>query len=109
MFAVSITAGVRHGMMEQTWRFWNEQVLFDKRHVPGFREAVVLLGQDHRSIREISLWESREHADAILGNRWRPEVSRAFDYLLTGPPVVECFDAISVGPLMGTGPFTGVM
>lgn len=107
MFALSMQVRVKPGMMEETWKSWDRNILHSKNHLPGFNGAVILVGRDNGTIKEITLWESEAHATAVFESDWAQHQFYTFGHLLVGPPVFEVFDAVTVSPRMEL--FAGVM
>jgi len=55
---------------------------------PGFRDAILLAGNDDLDMTSISLWESKEEADSY-STKGYPEILKSIENVLDGAPKVR--------------------
>jgi heme-degrading monooxygenase HmoA len=70
----------------------SEQVLPLLRKQKGFRDEIALT-HDNTSVNAISLWDSKEAAEAYDTSAY-PEVLKSMDKLIEGAPKVRTYDVV---------------
>ncbi len=92
MFARNISLRLKSNTLPIFTKTLEEQILPMLRKQPGFRDEIVLESEDTH-VTAISLWDSREHADAYEKSAY-PQVLRSLEKLLDGEPKVRVVTVI---------------
>jgi heme-degrading monooxygenase HmoA len=88
MFARNVAISLKpNALTEFTQKLENEVVpVLRKQH--GFRDEIILLSQDNIHVHAISLWDSREAAEAYDKAAY-PQVLKSLETLVAGSPKVR--------------------
>lgn len=88
MFARTVAFSLKpNSVAEFTLKFESDVLPLLQRQ-PGFRDEFVLLSDDNTHGHAISMWESREHADAYDKKSY-PQVMAALETVVVGTPKVR--------------------
>ena len=74
--------------------------MFDREILPllqkqnGFNDEVVFVDQDGRQVLAISLWDSKESADAY-SREFYPQVLKSLERVIEGAPQVREYEVVS--------------
>lgn len=88
MFARNVAFSLKPGSAPEFSQKFESEVLPLLQKQDGFREEFVLLGDDNVHGHAISLWESREHADAYDKKAYAL-VLQALEKVVVGVPKVR--------------------
>jgi heme-degrading monooxygenase HmoA len=88
MFARSTSIRLKKDTAAEFANLFGEIVLPALQKQPGFRDAMLLDGNDGLYMTSISLWESKEDADSYNAKGY-PEILKSLDNVLDGPPKVR--------------------
>ncbi|MGE5056753.1 MAG: antibiotic biosynthesis monooxygenase family protein [Acidobacteriota bacterium] len=69
-------------------KLFEEVVMPALQKQPGFRDAILLAGNDGLYMTSISLWESKEEADSY-NTKGYPEILKSLEKVVDGPPKVR--------------------
>ena len=88
MFARNVAFSLKPNSVPEFTHKFETEVLPILQKEAGFRDEFILLGDDNIHGHAISLWESREYAEAYDKKSY-PQVLAALDTLLVGSPKVR--------------------
>src|ERR1700712_1713543 len=94
MFARNVSLRLKPGKLNEFTRTFDKEVLSILRKQPGFREEITFASPGEMELTAISLWDTKEHADAYNASAY-PKVLQAADEMLDGPPRVQNLNVIS--------------
>jgi steroid delta-isomerase-like uncharacterized protein len=95
MFARNVSLRLKPGKLNEFTRTFDKEVLPILQKQPGFREEILsstLPGETE--LTAISLWDSKEHADAYNTSAY-PKVLQAINAMLDGAPKVQNLNVVS--------------
>ncbi len=93
MFARNVAFSLKPDSVPEFSRKFENEVLPLLQKQDGFREEFVLLSDDNVHGHAISLWESREHADAYEKKAY-PQVLHALEMVVVGTPKVRISNVV---------------
>jgi heme-degrading monooxygenase HmoA len=93
MFARNVAFSLRPNSVPEFTQKFEAEVLPLLQKQAGFRDEFVLLGDDNIHVHAISLWESREHADAYDKKAY-PQVLQALEKIVVGAPKVRISNVV---------------
>jgi len=82
MFARNVSIRLKPGKLNEFTRTFDEEVLSILRKQPGFREEITFASPGEMELIAISLWDTKEQADAYQKDTF-PQVSKILEPLLT--------------------------
>ena len=94
MFARNIAFSLQPNSVPEFTQKFETVILPLLQKQAGFREEFVLLGDDNIHVHAISLWESREHAEAYDKTDY-PQVLETLAKVVTGTPKVRTSNVVS--------------
>jgi steroid delta-isomerase-like uncharacterized protein len=94
MFARNVSLRLKPGKLNEFTRTFDKEVLSILRNQPGFREEIICALPGEVELIAISLWDSKEHADAYNASAY-PRVLQALNTMLNGAPKVQNLNFIS--------------
>jgi steroid delta-isomerase-like uncharacterized protein len=94
MFARNVSLRLKPGKLNEFTRTFDKEVLSILRKQPGFREEIVCASPGEVEFTAISLWDSKEQADAYNASAYS-KVLQALNTMLDGAPKVQNLNVIS--------------
>jgi steroid delta-isomerase-like uncharacterized protein len=94
MFARNVSLRLKPGKLNEFTRTFDKEVLSILRKQPGFREEITFAMPGDVELIAISLWESKEQADAYNASAY-PKVLQALHAMLDGAPKVQSLNVMS--------------
>lgn len=94
MFARSVALRLRPNTLNEFQRAFDAQVIPMLRKQPGFKDVITLAMTGGADVIAISLWESREHAEAYHAAGY-PPVIKSLEPLLDGSPKLRVSDIVN--------------
>jgi steroid delta-isomerase-like uncharacterized protein len=94
MFARNVSIRLKPGKFNEFTRTFDEEVLSILRKQPGFREEITFASPGEMELIAISLWDTKEQADAYNASGY-PKVLQAVNDMLDGAPTVQNLNVIS--------------
>jgi heme-degrading monooxygenase HmoA len=94
MFARNVSLRVKPNTMSEFTRTFDRGVLPLLRKQNGFQDEILLAGPGGLDVVAISLWDSKEHAEAY-NTAGYPEVLKILNSVLDGTPKVQVSNVIS--------------
>ena len=88
MFARNVSIRLKKDSAPEFTTLFGEIVLPTLQKQPGFRDAILLAGNDGLYMTSISLWESKEEAESY-NSKGYPEILKSLDSVLDGAPKVR--------------------
>ena len=101
MFARNVAFSLKPNSLPGFKQTFETQVLPLLQKQAGFRDEFVLLGEDNIHVHAISLWESREHAEAY-DQKIYPQVLATLAEMVVSPPKVRISNVVSSTASMTT-------
>jgi heme-degrading monooxygenase HmoA len=96
MFARNVAFSLKPGSVSEFSQTFESEILPLLQKQDGFREEFVFLKEDNVHGHAISLWESREHADAYDKGAY-PQILQALERVVVGVPRVRTSSVIHSG------------
>ena len=93
MFARNVAFSLQPNSLSEFTQKFESVVLPLLQKQAGFREEFVLLNDDNIHVHAISLWESREHAEAYDKKAY-PQVLEALEKIVVGAPKVRTSNVV---------------
>lgn len=93
MFARNVSIRLKPNTLKDFNQTFEKEVIPTLRKQPGFRDEIALLGDD-TYVTAISLWDSKEQAEAYNTNAY-PAVLKSMDKFIDGAPKVRVSNVIS--------------
>jgi heme-degrading monooxygenase HmoA len=87
MIARNVSIRLKKDTAIEFTKLFGEIVLPALQKQPGFRDAILLAGDDDLDMTSISLWESKEEADSYSTKEYH-EILKSLENLLDGTPNV---------------------
>jgi steroid delta-isomerase-like uncharacterized protein len=106
MFARNVSLRLKPGKLNEFTRTFNQEVLAILRQQPGFREEITFASPGEMELTAISLWDSKEQADAYKAAGY-PKVLQAVNEFLDGAPRVQNLNVIN-STIQHTGSGSGM-
>ncbi|MFL6436992.1 MAG: hypothetical protein ACJ71Q_05385 [Terriglobales bacterium] len=94
MFARNVSVHLKPNTLNDFKQTFEKEVIPMLRKQAGFRDEITLAGDNDAYVTAISLWESKEQAEAYNSNTY-PTVLKTLDKFLDGPPKVRVSSVIS--------------
>jgi len=94
MFARNVSIRLKPGKLKEFTRTFDKEVLSILRKQPGFRDEITFVSPGEVELIAISLWDSKEQADAYNASEY-PKVLKAVNTMLDGTPKVQNLNVIS--------------
>jgi quinol monooxygenase YgiN len=94
MFARNISIHLKPNMLADFSGAFEKQIVPMMRKQAGFRDEMVFAGDNTNNVTAISLWDTKEHADAYATSTYA-DVVKALDKFLDGPPKVRVMTVIN--------------
>jgi steroid delta-isomerase-like uncharacterized protein len=94
MFARNVSLRLKPGKLNEFTRTFDKEVLSILRKQPGFREEIICALPGEVEFTAISLWDSKEQADAYNASAYS-KVLQALNTMLDGAPKVQNLNVIS--------------
>lgn len=88
MFARNVSIRLKSNSLTQFTETFDKDVLPLLRKQPGFRDAITLASDDGLHINAISVWETKEQAEAYNTGAY-PAVVKGLEKVLDGEPRVR--------------------
>ena len=88
MFARNVSARLKPNSITQFTETFEKEIVPMLRKQPGFRDELTLASDDGLHVTAISIWETKEQAEAY-NTAGYPEVLKTLDKVLDGPPKVR--------------------
>jgi heme-degrading monooxygenase HmoA len=93
MFARNVAFSLKPNSVQEFTETFEAEVLPVLQNQSGFRDEIILLAEDNIHVHAISLWESREQAEAY-DNKAYPQVLKALEKIVVGSPKVRISNVI---------------
>jgi steroid delta-isomerase-like uncharacterized protein len=94
MFARNVSLRLKPGKLNEFNRSFDKEVLPVLRKQPGFQEEIIFAQPGEVELTAISLWDSKEHADAYNKSAY-PKVLQTINAMLDGTPKVQNLNVAS--------------
>jgi quinol monooxygenase YgiN len=94
MFARNVSIRLKPNTLNDFSQALEREVIPTLRKQSGFRDEIALTGEDNTYVTAISLWESKEQAEAYNTNIY-PAVLKTLDKFLDSPPKVHVSSVIN--------------
>ena len=94
MFARNVALRLRPNTLNQFKRIFDADIIPLLRKQPGFRDVITFALTGGADITAISLWETREDAEAYNTTGY-PEVMKSLEPLLDGSPKLRVADIVN--------------
>jgi steroid delta-isomerase-like uncharacterized protein len=94
MFARNVSLRLKPGKLNEFTRTFDKEVLSILRKQSGFREEIIFASPGEVELTAISLWDTKEQADAYNASAY-PKVLQAVRAMLDGTPKVQNLNIIS--------------
>jgi heme-degrading monooxygenase HmoA len=94
MFARNVSFRLKSNAHSDYVRAFEEEILPLLRKQKGFKDEIALSNPNRPEASSISLWESKEDAEAFHANTY-PAVLRIADRLIDGTPKVHTFEVVT--------------
>jgi heme-degrading monooxygenase HmoA len=88
MFARTVTINLKPNTLNDFTQTLENDVVPMLHKQPGFRDEIALVGDNNTNVTAISLWDTKEQADAYATTGY-PAVLKAFEKFLDGTPKVQ--------------------
>jgi hypothetical protein len=94
MFARNVSVHLKYNMLSEYGHVFESQILPLLRKQKGFKDEITFARPGGLDVMAISLWDNKADAEAYNTNTY-PEVLKAFEKVIDGPPKVETCEVIS--------------
>jgi len=94
MFARNISIHLKPNMLNDFATTFEKEIVPMLRKQAGFRDEIVLAGENTNNVNAISLWDTKEQAESYATTGY-PEVLKALDKFLDGPPKVRVMNVVN--------------
>ncbi len=94
MFARNVALRLRPNALNQFKRIFDAEIIPLLRKQPGFRDVITFALTGGADITAISLWETKEDAEAY-NTAGYPEVMKSLEPLLDGSPKLRVADIVN--------------
>ena len=94
MFARTVSINLKPNMLNDFTQTLEKDVVPMLRNQPGFRDEIALAGDTDTNVIAISLWDTKEQAEAYATAGY-PAVLKAFEKFLDGTPRVQVYGVIN--------------
>jgi heme-degrading monooxygenase HmoA len=94
MFSRNVSLHLKPNTLTDFSKAFESEVVPMLRKQTGFRDEIILSGEGTNNVNAISLWDTKEQADAYASNGY-PEVLKTLDKYLDGPTKVRVSSVIN--------------
>src|ERR1700733_3156094 len=94
MFARNVSLRLKPGKLNEFTRTFDKEVLSILRKQPGFREEIICASPGEVELTAISLWDSKEQAEAYNASAYT-KVLQTLNTMLDGAPKVQNLNVLS--------------
>jgi heme-degrading monooxygenase HmoA len=94
MFARTISIHLKPNTLTDFSNAFDSEVVPMLRKQAGFRDEIVLAGEGTNNLNAISLWDTKEQADAYATSAY-PGILKTLDRYLDGPPKVRVMNVVN--------------
>src|SRR5438105_9499167 len=94
MFARNVSIRLKPNTLNDFNQMFEKEIMPILHKQAGFRDEIALSGDDNNYVTAISLWDSKEQADAYNTNTY-PTVLKSLEKFLDGPPKMRVSRVIS--------------
>jgi len=94
MFSRNVSIHLKPNTLQDFQQIFESEVIPMLGKQAGFRDEITFADDNDTDVTAISLWESREQAEAYSENTY-PAVLKTLDKFLDGPPKVRVSNVIS--------------
>jgi heme-degrading monooxygenase HmoA len=88
MFARNVSVRLKPNTLAEFTRIFENEVMPTLKKQPGFRDEIAFTGESGNHVIAISLWDTKEQADAYEQTAYTG-VLKSLDKVLDGPPKVR--------------------
>jgi heme-degrading monooxygenase HmoA len=94
MFARNVSIQLKPNTLSDFNTAFEKEVIPMLRKQAGFRDEIALVSDDNTHVTAISLWDTKEQADAYANSAY-PTVLKTMDKFLDGAPKVRVLNVIN--------------
>ena len=94
MFARNVSIRLKPNTLKDFNQTFEKEIVPMLRKQAGFRDEIALASDDSSFVTAISIWDSKEQAEAYNTSTY-PAVLKALDNYLDGPPKVRILSVVS--------------
>jgi quinol monooxygenase YgiN len=94
MFARSVSIRLKPNTVSEFSQTLEKEVIPMLRKEAGFRDEIAIASEDGVRVTAISLWDSKEQAEAYSRNAY-PTVLKTLEKFVEGPPTVQTAKVIN--------------
>jgi quinol monooxygenase YgiN len=94
MFARNVSIRLKPNTLNDFNQTFEKEIVPMLRKQAGFRDEIALVSDDQSYVTAISLWDSKEQADAYNTSTY-PAVLKTLDKFLVDPPKVRMSNVVS--------------
>ncbi|MBZ5508411.1 MAG: hypothetical protein LAO78_23370 [Acidobacteriia bacterium] len=94
MFARTLTISLKPNTLKDFTLVLDKEVVPMLRKQAGFRDEICLASDDNIHVTAISLWDSKQQAEAYIASTY-PVVLKTLDKFLDGTPKVSVWNVIN--------------
>ena len=94
MFARNVSIRLKPNTLKDFNQSFEKEIIPMLRKQAGFRDEIALVSDDNSYVTAISIWDSKEQAEAYNTSTY-PTVLKTLDKYLDGPPKVRVSSVIS--------------
>lgn len=94
MFARNVSVRLKPNSLTEFNQAFDKEVVTMLRQQPGFRDLIAIASDDQLHVTSISLWDSREQADAYNTGVY-PAVLKSVEKFVDGTPKVRISSVIA--------------
>ena len=88
MFARNVSVRLKPNTLAEFTKIFENEILPTLKKQPGFRDELAFTGESGNHVVAISLWDTKEQADAYEMSTY-PTLLKALNNVLDGPPKVR--------------------
>jgi heme-degrading monooxygenase HmoA len=94
MFARTLSISLKPNTLNDFTHTLDKEIVPMLRKQAGFRDEICLASEDHTHVTAVSLWDSKQQADAYIAGTY-PAVLKTLDKFLDGVPKVSVWSVIN--------------
>ena len=94
MFARTLSISLKPNTLNDFTQTLDKEIVPMLHKQAGFRDEICLAGDDNTHVTAISLWDSKQQADAYITGTY-PAVLKTLDKFLDGVPMVSVSNVIN--------------
>jgi heme-degrading monooxygenase HmoA len=94
MFARNVSIKLKTNSFQEFNQTFESEIVPMLQKQAGFRDEITLTGEDKAYVTAISLWDSKEQAEAYDKSTY-PTVLKTLDKFIDGPPKVRLSNVVS--------------